>query len=54
LIAIHLSDNGIMLNTNFCYEIMDIFGIAEEELTAEAKETIGNLKIKRKIDELTN
>ena len=39
LIGVHLSDNGIMLNTNFCNEIMDIFGIPEEDSNAEAKET---------------
>jgi len=43
-----------MLNKKFCYEIMDIFGIPDEDLNAEAKDTIGNLKIKNKINELTN
>jgi len=33
---------------------MDIFGIPEEDLKAEAKETVGNLKIKQKVNELTN
>ena len=32
-----------MLNENFCHKIMDIFGIPEEDLKAEAKETQGNL-----------
>ena len=43
-----------MLNKGFCNEIMDIFGISEEDMNAEAKETNGNLKIKERINQLTN
>ena len=33
---------------------MDIFGIPEEDLKAETKETLGNLLVKQKVNELTN
>jgi hypothetical protein len=50
LTAVHLSDNGIMLNEKLRHNILDIFGIHDEDVDQDCIETIGHLTVKDKVN----